>query len=59
MDDGVSVWNPTGDLLGKIRIKGGIANLGFGEPGILFALGDTSLWRIDISKQVIGSSYRI
>ena len=58
-DDGVTVWSAGGDLLGKIVIEGGVANLGFGRPGVLFALGDTRLWRIDLAKDVVGSSYVI
>jgi gluconolactonase len=56
IDDGVSVWDESGDVVGKNLIEGGIANLGFGEPGVLFAMGDIRLWRIDISKQIVGSA---
>ena len=56
VDDGVTVWNAGGDLLGKILVEGGIANLGFGEAGVLFGLGDTRLYRIELSSDVIGSS---
>lgn len=58
-DRGVAVFNVEGDLLGVVEIEDGIANIGFGEPGVLFALGDTRLWRIDLSESVVGSSYLI
>lgn len=54
--DGVSIYSSEGELLGKVLIEDGIANLGFGEAGVLFAMGDTKLWRIDLSKSVVGSS---
>ena len=58
LDDGVSVFDEGGDLLGKILIDD-IANIGFGEPGVLFALGQTKLWRIDLSETIVGSAYMI
>lgn len=58
LDDGVSVFSEGGDLLGKILIDG-VANIGFGEPGVLFAMGETKLWRIDLSDKIVGSSFTI
>lgn len=58
IDDGVSVFDEGGNLLGKILIDD-VANIGFGPPGVLFAMGQTKLWRIDLSTSVVGSSWTI
>ncbi|EXJ54414.1 hypothetical protein A1O7_09753 [Cladophialophora yegresii CBS 114405] len=55
LDDGVSVFDEDGNLLGKILIDD-VANIGFGEPGVLFAMGQNKLWRIDLSPAIMGSS---
>ena len=54
--DGVNVWSPGGTLLGKILLEGGTGNLGFGEAGELFALGDTVLWKIEMNQAVVGAT---
>jgi gluconolactonase len=54
--DGVDVWTSGGTLLGgKILLEGGIGNLGFGEPGVLWAMGGNLLWRVDPSPGVVGA----
>jgi gluconolactonase len=58
LDDGVSVFDKSGNLLGKILIDD-VANIGFGEVGVLFAMAQTRLWRIDLSSSVVGSSSTI
>ncbi|KEF60748.1 uncharacterized protein A1O9_02309 [Exophiala aquamarina CBS 119918] len=58
LDDGVSVFDEGGELLGKILIDD-IANIGFGEPGVIFAMGETRLWRVDLSDAVVGSAQTI
>ncbi|KAJ9613987.1 hypothetical protein H2200_002123 [Cladophialophora chaetospira] len=58
LDDGVSVFDEGGNLLGKILIDD-VANIGFGGPGVLFAMGQTKLWRIDLSDKIVGSSFTI
>ncbi|OCT48397.1 protein AkeP [Cladophialophora carrionii] len=58
LDDGVSVFDDDGNLLGKILIDD-VANIGFGEPGVLFTMGQTKLWRIDLSRAIVGSSFSI
>ena len=50
--DGVAVWNPRGDLVGKILVEGGCSNFGFGEPGVLYLLNEEKLFRADISLVV-------
>jgi gluconolactonase len=53
--DGVNVWSPGGTLLGRILLEGGIGNLGFGEAGELFAMGNQILWKINLDKAVVGA----
>ena len=55
-DDGINLWNPGDTLLDKILLEGGIGNLGFGEAGKLFAVGDTVWWRVDLNKAVVGAT---
>jgi len=53
--DGVNVWSPGGALLGKMLLPGGTANIGFGEPGELYAMSDTVLWKIQLSPSTVGA----
>ncbi|KAJ5817021.1 gluconolactonase [Penicillium robsamsonii] len=53
--DGVHVWSPGGVLIGKILVKGGVANLCFGSMGELFILNGTKLWRALLAETVKGS----
>ena len=45
-------WGHT--LFGKVLLVDGIGNLGFGEAGELFALGDKVLRIIVIDQAVVG-----
>ncbi|GIK06744.1 hypothetical protein Aspvir_002394 [Aspergillus viridinutans] len=46
--DGIEVWNPSGVLIGTIRIPGGVANFCFGENGVIYACNETRLLRIHL-----------
>lgn len=53
---GVYVWNPSGDLIGHIKVPtedGG--NFGFGRPGELFINGGNVLYRALLDESVIGT----
>lgn len=50
--DGIAVYNPKGDLIGKILVTGGCSNFAIGEPGVLFLLNEKKLYRADISVTV-------
>ncbi|KAI9732286.1 MAG: hypothetical protein M1818_007606 [Claussenomyces sp. TS43310] len=47
--DGVEVWKPTGSLLGKILVPGGVANFCFGSDGEMFICAETRLWRVQLA----------
>ena len=51
------VWNSGGTLLGSIELRGTIGNLGFGKPGELFVLGGDRIYKIKLSKKVIGVGF--
>lgn len=54
--DGISLWNPQGDLLGKILIPGGVANFCFVKgAGEVLACGETRLWSIRLGEDVRGA----
>ncbi|KAI9825407.1 MAG: hypothetical protein M1832_001137 [Thelocarpon impressellum] len=46
--DGVVVWDPRGTLLGKIAVKGGVANFCFGRAGEMFLLNEKGFWRAQL-----------
>ena len=55
--EGVVVWNSEGTLLGSIDLSGSgvqVGNLGFGEPGELFVCGGDRLYKILLSKDIVG-----
>ena len=55
--EGVVVWNSEGTLLGSIELSGkgvAIGNIGFGEPGELFVCGGDRLYKILLSKDIVG-----
>ena len=52
--EGLVVWSFEGTLLGSIKLKGTIGNLGFGTPGELFVLGGNRIYKIKVSSKVIG-----
>ena len=51
--NGVTVWNPSGKLLGRIRVPEVVGNLTFGGPkrNRLFMLGSTSLYAVYVGIQ--------
>ncbi|KAL2822292.1 hypothetical protein BDW59DRAFT_149660 [Aspergillus cavernicola] len=53
--DGVNVWNPGGELLGRILVEGGVANFCFGRDGELFILNENRLWRAKLNGNVKGA----
>ncbi|KAF7180927.1 hypothetical protein CNMCM7691_000056 [Aspergillus felis] len=53
--DGIEVWNPSGVLIGTIRIPGGVANFCFGENGVIYACNETRLLRIHLRGGVKGA----
>lgn len=53
--DGVEVWNPTGTLIGKIWVRGGVANFCFGSKGAIYMCNETRLWKAQIGEHVQGA----
>ncbi|KAH8822075.1 hypothetical protein F5884DRAFT_817285 [Xylogone sp. PMI_703] len=55
--DGLHVWDPSGNFLGKILLddEGNGGNFGFGKPGVVFIGGTTALFKLEISKSVVGT----
>ncbi|PKX90194.1 SMP-30/gluconolactonase/LRE family protein [Aspergillus novofumigatus IBT 16806] len=49
--DGIEVWNPSGVLIGTIKIAGGVANFCFGENGVIYACNETRLLRIHLGGE--------
>ena len=56
--NGVTVWNPQGKLIGRIRLPEVCANLTFGGPkrNRLFMMGSTSLYSLYVGTQGAGPS---
>lgn len=48
--DGVEVWNPAGELIGTIKVPGGVANFCFGEKGDMYICNETRFWRVTLEK---------
>ncbi|KAK4939459.1 hypothetical protein LTR10_020265 [Elasticomyces elasticus] len=54
--DGLHVWTPNGELLGKVLYADGDGgNLGFAEPGEVYLMAETVLYKLDISNTVVGT----
>jgi gluconolactonase len=53
--DGVNVWNSGGTLIGKILVKGGVANFSFGEKGVLYMCNEQRLWKARLGDDVRGA----
>ena len=53
--DGVEVWNPSGVLLGRILVQGGVANFCFGEKGAIYMCNETRMWKAQIGEHVRGA----
>ena len=54
--DGLHVWNPSGELLGKVLyVDGDGGNFGFARPGVLYVMGGTVLYKLEVVKTVVGT----
>ena len=53
--DGVEVWNPSGVLIGKIRVQGGVANFCFGQDGAVYMCNEMRFWKAQIGRHVRGA----
>ncbi|KAL3452614.1 hypothetical protein BJX65DRAFT_303430 [Aspergillus insuetus] len=53
--DGVNVWSPGGELLGRILVEGGVANFCFGWNGEMFLLNENRLWKASLKGEVKGA----
>jgi gluconolactonase len=53
--DGINVWNPGGVLIGKILVRGGVANFCFGENGAVYICNETRLWKAQLGGHVRGA----
>jgi gluconolactonase len=53
--DGVNVWSPGGVLLGRILVRGGVANFCFGTGGEMFLLNENKLWKATLRENVKGA----
>ena len=54
--DGVHVWSPGAELIGKIYVPdGSCANFCFGKEGELFLLSDFKVWHVQLDKNVKGA----
>jgi gluconolactonase len=49
------VWSPGAKLLGKIKVRGGVANFCFGRRGELFLLNETRFYVVRVSETVHGA----
>ncbi|KAJ6461514.1 D-lactonohydrolase-like protein [Mycena vitilis] len=49
--DGINIWNPSGDLLGKIYLGDSSANMIFAEPGTLVVLSDSNLFFVQFAAE--------
>jgi gluconolactonase len=50
--DGVHIWSPGGVLLGRILVRGGVANFCFGRGGEMFLLNENKLWKATLRENV-------
>ncbi|KAL4739433.1 hypothetical protein BDV11DRAFT_205156 [Aspergillus similis] len=53
--DGVNVWSPGGELIGRILVEGGVANFCFGRQGEMFLLNEYRLWRVQLTGGARGA----
>ena len=53
--DGLNVWNTGGVLLGRILLRGGVANFCFGRGGEIFLLNENKLWKATLGGHVRGA----
>ncbi|PHH75574.1 hypothetical protein CDD80_2245 [Ophiocordyceps camponoti-rufipedis] len=53
--DGINIWSPGGELMGKILVEGGAANFCFGDDGYMFILNEKKLWMAKLAPGVKGA----
>ncbi|KAH8808993.1 D-lactonohydrolase-like protein-like protein [Xylogone sp. PMI_703] len=53
--DGIEVWNPAGNLIGRILVPGGVANFCFGWHGEIFLCAEQKLWRLHLAPSTRGA----
>ena len=53
--DGVEVWNPSGVLIGTIKVEGGVANFCFGKGGAVYMCNETRVWKAQLGEHVRGA----
>ena len=53
--DGVNVWSAGGDLLGIIRVEGGVANFCFGRQGAMYLLNENRIWKAQLADATRGA----
>jgi len=53
--DGLNVWNPGGELIGKILVGGGVANFCFGRYGEIFLCNEQKLWKVQLDRNTKGA----
>jgi gluconolactonase len=51
----LEVWNSRGVLIGKILVKGGVANFCFGRKGAVYICNETRLWKVQLGEHVRGA----
>lgn len=58
--DGVHVWSPGAELIGKIYLPDGhCANFCFGKGGEMFLLSEHKVWHVQLASGVKGALLRI
>ncbi|PHH59035.1 hypothetical protein CDD81_3856 [Ophiocordyceps australis] len=57
--DGINIWSPKGDLVGKILIPGGAANFCFGRDGLMFILAEKELYQAQLASSTKGALLEI
>ncbi|KAG5929999.1 hypothetical protein E4U53_002321 [Claviceps sorghi] len=57
--DGLSIWSPGGNLLGKILVEGGVSNFCFGRAGEIFLLNGNRLFRAQLASSTKGALLRV
>lgn len=53
--DGINIWAPSGTLLGKIIVPGGVANFCFARPGEIMVLNEKRFWIARIADGAQGA----
>jgi gluconolactonase len=53
--NGVHVWSPAGELIGKILVNGGVANFCFGRQGEIFLCNEQKLWKVQLDRSTKGA----